>query len=457
MARTNVTSVALAVSLALGGFASQAMATDSQKITELEQRLEALEIELIEARDAAKKQDRVKFSKSSPTPKFVSKDGRSTMEFKARIQADYMDADEIGTGKKASMDDAEKATEIRRLRFGLEGQFSRDWEYELELDFAENEVDVKDANVTWEGWENQKLTLGFQKYAFGLTNTQSSAHQVMMERPSVDTFSADRAMGAQWRYRGNNWVFSLGLGMDYSETEETIIEFEEKDGEIEEIGLEDESIYGESMFYTTRFTYTPINSNNNLLHLGASYMMMDLDRDTQEMRFRARPAAKYTGRMVDTGNFDSTGSDTYGIEAIYQHRNFMLLGEYMNSTADQIDDEDVEVDAYYATASYVLTGEQWRYSGKKGVMKSPRPGQAISEGGWGAWEVAVRYEQANFLEDHMKYGGDLTTLVFGVNWYMENNLKMQLNYIDAEADNKVKDEYSTQDTNILQARLQFAF
>ncbi|QIZ77447.1 OprO/OprP family phosphate-selective porin [Ferrimonas lipolytica] len=472
MARYKISSIALAVSFAVSGFASNVMASDSDKLLELEQRMEALEIELIEARDAAKKTDRLKFKKTSPSPELISKDGRTTMEFKARIQADYVDADAMQTGKKAADTEAMKDTNIRRLRLGLEGQFARDWEYEIELDFADSEVDVKDAKVAFNGWQDQKLILGFQKYGFGLANTQSSAHQIMMERPSVDVFSADRALGVQWRYVGNNWNLALGMGLDYSETDESITEVEttellDEDGNpievVTEVGLDEESIYGESTFYTARATYTPIKNNDNLLHLGASYMLMDLDEGSQETRYRARSASKPVGRMVDTGNFASDGSQTYGVEAMYQHRNMLLRGEYMASTADQFDEddgsslEDVEVDAFYVTASYILTGEQWRYSGKKGVLKSPRPASALSDGGWGAWEIAARYEQANFLEDHMKYGGDLDTWVVGVNWYMEDNLKMQFNYIDAEADNKVKDDYSSQDTNIVQARLHFAF
>lgn len=433
---------ALAASVMLASASMPSFAFDKDKIAELERRLEALERELIETKASMKKQDHIKFSKSSPAPELVAADGRSKMEFKGRIQADYVDADEMYTGKKAEYTPEEKDTSIRRLRFGLEGSFAKDWEYELELDFADDEVEVKDANIAWKGWKSQTLSLGFQKYAFGFSNTQSSGHQVMMERASVDTFSADRALGAQWRYAAKNWTFSTGVGLDFSEGE--------KDDD-------DNSTYEETTFFTNRVTYTPIRDDKSLVHLGASYMMVDLGRDNKELRYRARPASKPTDRMVETEKFAANGSDNFGIEAIFQYDNALLITEYMASTADQIDGQDVEVDAYNMTASYVLTGESWRYSRKKGTLKSPRPSQSFSHGGWGAWEVAVRFDEANFLESHLDYGGDLTTWVYGVNWYIEDNLKLQFNYIDAKATNKVKEDYRDQDTNIWQTRLHFGF
>ncbi|BDY06864.1 porin [Ferrimonas sp. YFM] len=457
MARFAVTAIATAVTLTLSGFAPNVLASDDARIAELEKRMEALEMELIEARDAAKKQDRVKFSKHSPAPELVSRDGKSTLEFKARIQADYVDVDELYTGKKTeTYEPSHKETGIRRLRLGLEGQFSRLWEYEIELDLAGNEVDLKDANVTWEGWDNQKLTLGYQKYAFGLQATQSSAHQIMMERASTDVFSPDRALGAQWRYAGNNWALSLGLGMEYST-------LEEEDWDKDELEFVEEVSYPETDFYTARITWAPYRDNNNLLHLGASYMNLEINDDVGELRYRARPATRPTGRMVDTGKFDSEGAQHYGVEALYQYRNLLLQSEYVAAKADAMEDPDVEVDAYYLTASWVITGEQWRYSRKKGAMKSPRPAKSVSEGGWGAWELAVRYDKANFIDDNLKYGGDMTDWVIGLNWYLEDNLKAQLNYVYAEGDydrafeDKDGVDQTDQDTSVIQARLQFNF
>ena len=72
-------------------------------------------------------------------------------------------------------------------------------------------------------------------------------------------------------------------------------------------------------------------------------------------------------------------------------------------------------------------------------------------------------DNADFLDSSLKYGGEMTNYVLGVNWYLEKNLKAQFNYIyaDADHDRAYTDnngvEQKEQDTSILQARLQFVF
>jgi len=77
------------------------------------------------------------------------------------------------------------------------------------------------------------------------------------------------------------------------------------------------------------------------------------------------------------------------------------------------------------------------------------PDHPLSKGGWGAWEIAGRYSTID-LNDNNEYGGELRDITLGVNWYMENNLKLMFNYIQYDADN-----YN--DDTIFQTRLQWFF
>lgn len=448
MAKANVSRisiVALAVSASLLCFSANAAASEKERITELEERLDMLEVELIEAKDAASQVDRVKFSKSSPSPELISKDGRSTLEFKARIQTDYVSADEMYTGSKREYEDSFNEASIRRIRFGLEGYFSNVWEYELEFDFdGVSEVEVKDANIAYKGWDNSQLTLGFQKFAFGLEATGSSAHLAFLERASTDTFSPDRALGAQWHYVGNKYNVTLGYGVN--------------------AGFDDDDLNFKQDIFNGRFTSAVIDNGEHLLHLGASALFVNNNEAIQETRYRARPNTKASGRTIDTGKFDAESLQHYGAEIAYQRRNFLLQAEYVTGMADQVDEPEVTVDSYYLQAIYTLTGEVWKYSGKKGKFKTVKPDNAISAGGYGAWELALRVDQANFDDVEADiYGGKKTDYVLGVNWYLENNLKAQFNYVHTTADYKKPYEdingnmMYDQDANIFQARLQFAF
>jgi phosphate-selective porin OprO/OprP len=442
------TRIAIAISASLFCFSSAVMASDTDRITELEERLNTLEVELIDAKDAAKDVDRVKFKSGNPSPEFISKDGQSTMQFTGRIQLDYVNADPFYTGSKRKYTDGLNEVSFRRVRFGVEGYFSNAWKYSLEFDFdGVSEVEVKDANVTYKGWNDSELKLGFQKFGFGLEATGSSAQLAFLERASTDTFSPERAVGASWLYEGANYNFTAGYGV-------TAL-------------INDDDLNEKQDVANTRFTMTPIKNSDHLLHIGASALYTKNNSNMLENRYRARPNTKATDRTIDTGKFDADSTQHYGVEAAYQHRNLLVQGEYIMANVDLLDNDDAtsaSFNAYYVQAVYVLTGEQWAYSSKKGKFKTVAPDSAISAGGYGAWELAARIDVTDFDDaDADILGGSKTDYVVGVNWYLENNLKAQLNYVHTQADYEKSfenidgiDVYE-QDGNIIQARLQYAF
>jgi Phosphate-selective porin O and P len=45
----------------------------------------------------------------------------------------------------------DNATELRAARLGIEGNFLQGWKYKFETDFANSEVDVKDAYIEYSG------------------------------------------------------------------------------------------------------------------------------------------------------------------------------------------------------------------------------------------------------------------------------------------------------------------
>lgn len=444
--------VALAISASLLCFSSAAMASESDKVIELEERLNALEIELIEAKDAAKDTDRVKFSSGDPSPELVSKDGQSTMQFTGRIQLDYVNADPFYTGSKLEYEDGLNEVSFRRVRFGVEGYFSNVWKYSLEFDFdGVSEVEVKDANVNYRGFDNSQIKLGFQKFGFGLEATGSSKNLAFLERASTDTFSPERAVGASWLHYGDGYNFTVGYGV-------TAV-------------INDDDLNEKQDVFNTRFTMTPIKNSDHLLHIGASALYTQNNSNMEETRYRARPNTKATGRIIDTGKFNTKSTQHYGLEAAYQHRNFLVQAEYMMAKTDDLfikgdNKGSATINSGYAQAVYTLTGESWRYGTKKGTFKTVKPKNAISAGGYGAWELAARIDYADFNDTDVGiYGGEKTDYVIGINWYLENNLKAQFNYVHTKADYEQGFESINdpdvmlyeQDGNIFQARLQYAF
>ena len=97
-------------------------------------------------------------------------------------------------------------------------------------------------------------------------------------------------------------------------------------------------------------------------------------------------------------------------------------------------------DAWQIAATYLITGEDSSFKGVK-----PKQDFDIDKGGWGAWELVARYSELNLDEDTFKNkaGNSFSTDTYanlsesaqsaktwtaGVNWYLNQNAKVQLNY-----------------------------
>jgi phosphate-selective porin OprO/OprP len=91
--------------------------------------------------------------------------------------------------------------------------------------------------------------------------------------------------------------------------------------------------------------------------------------------------------------------------------------------------------AWQVAGSYVLTGENATYTGvtPRGDF---RPSKDGGWGGWGAWELAARVGELTI--DHQAYAQGFASAAksartdfetaFGVNWYLNRNVKFVLNY-----------------------------
>jgi phosphate-selective porin OprO/OprP len=94
----------------------------------------------------------------------------------------------------------------------------------------------------------------------------------------------------------------------------------------------------------------------------------------------------------------------------------------------------------YIQVGYFLTGETRGYDRRFGKYARVVPlenfflvqdekGRAIY--GLGAWEVQYRYSFVNLNDDSVQ-GGRYGEHTVGLNWYLNSNIKLQLNYINGQ-------------------------
>ena len=81
--------------------------------------------------------------------------------------------------------EANNGTEIRRGRIAFVGTFYKDWKFKTQIDFADNNVGVKDLKLAYTGlkiFEDTKIkvTVGNQKQAFS-RELQESSNDLMFQ------------------------------------------------------------------------------------------------------------------------------------------------------------------------------------------------------------------------------------------------------------------------------------
>ena len=343
---------------------------------------------------------------------------------RGRVHVDYAMHDEdnsdLGDGFRA-----------RRARIGLSGKIDDDWSFQIEYDFAENGSSANDVYLRYTGLEQGNITVGHFKVPFGLEELTSSNNITLIERSlPTTTFAQSRRMGVGYNASGDTWT--LGL-MGFGQSQGSGVRGSTAD---------------EGLGVGGRLTFTPINNDGSLLHLGiAATTESPADKDASVARFRTRPESRPTNvRLIDTGNIgDASSINQFGLEAAWQTGPFSVQSEWMRASVSRSGQPDVDFDGWYLSGSWVLTGESRGYRG--GVFRGVSPASA-----GGAWELTARYSSTD-LDDGPVAGGDEQNWTLGVNWYANNRVRFMLNYINVSSERQGVSD----DPNILLARAQVAF
>lgn len=363
----------------------------------------------------------------------------------AELEADWDSGLRVGLGSSsyltvggrlhldyASIDDditlMDGGFEVRRARISLRGRFGEDWR--AAADWDEGAIPGwKNAYVQYRGIDKLIITGGNQLVPLGFAATSSSNSSTFMEYALPDALNSHFLVGLSAKTYGSNWTLTGGFygdGLSDSDTRTS-------DGQ---------SIAG-------RFTFAPIRSRNKVFHLGVSAELRELD-DTSGARIRARPESLAgTRRLIDTGIInDASEIGTYGFEFASMLDNLILQGEYVSANVKRDLGPEVRLSGAYVQAGWFVSGGKYRYSRRSGNFRAPR-----IKGKTGAWEIAARYSTLD-LEDRDITGGQQTNVTFGVNWYLNEQLRIMFNAVHAEAE--PNRDGLDESVDILQIRFQAA-
>ena len=205
-----------------------------------------------------------------------------------------------------------------------------------------------------------------------------------------------------------------------------------------------------------RASYAPIVERTKALHFGlAGYWRKPTVLEGEASggeRFGARPdlRADEEGIVVDTGRIGYIDSYHYtALELAGVYGQWSFQGELQRVGIERDEGPggsvypDLSFNGYYLLGSYFLTGESRNYYQRLGSFWRVAPHREFDpwgNGGWGAFEVAVRVSRIDLDDEVHDFaggvrGGVSNNVSLALNWYFNPYVRLSLNYVHAEIDN----------------------
>ncbi len=316
-------------------------------------------------------------------------------------------------------DDLRNGTRFRAARLYFAGEIYKHVIFKAEYDFANDAgTDFKDVYVGVQDVliDGSTLLLGNNKAPFSLEELTSSRFITFMERGLPNMFAPSRETGLHVAAPFLDDRLVAGFSLTQTPDDDRFTH------------------NGNEFNVTSRLAGVPYyGDDDRLVHIGASYSYAMLEDN--EAQYRQRPEIRHSERFVDTGVFEADDASTFGVEAATVLGPLSIQGEYMRNFVESDATDDPSLWGYYVFASFFVTGEHRSYAlgeGRFDRVKVKR--NAFTKGGgFGAWELALRYSYLN-LNDELADGGILADVTAGVNWYLNPNTRIMFNYIYADLD-----------------------
>lgn len=333
--------------------------------------------------------------------------------------------------------------DFRRVSLYHKGDFfNEEFFYELEYSFL-GENHYKDILA---GYQNSfksinldyRLKFGNIKIPFSFETYASSKNITFMERAFTDAFSENRKVGVEFLLSQNIKSAKLNL---FSSIFMNSID-EKREHEVEKSG------------YSLRSTFVNKFRKRYILSFGGGYMSQNIKGDNVKIK-QGTESNLMRKKYLSVNIKDVQTLSKVNLEFIYIFDKYYIGGEYTRLKVDAYNKleylHDYNYEAYYIEGSYFLRGQGKRFNMQESLFSKVKP--KID----GALEIAFRYsfiDLNDISNEKIEAGGEASDYTFGVNWYINQELKILFNYIVSEP--RGTEEYDGR-LQVFQVRTLFAF
>ena len=436
---------------------------EEEEKTDVEKQLEELKSSVKDLEDANKE---VETALKTFTTVGTSK---ATIKISGRLHGDYWAFPGADEGIDAFEGrDPEDRFLLRRARFGVAGDITDNTLYKIEMEFADpNNAQFRDVYI---GLKNlpilRTVLIGNQKRPYGLDELNSSRYLIFMERPLISEADDEgqRRLG----------ICSYGLSEDQA--------WNWRYGVFNLENIQNDGVYIGDHYQlqmagrlANTIWYDEYSDGRGYAHWGVAGSIAYPDGNDQggetnanEAIFRTRPEAVTTRRWLDTDRIDFANDFELGtLESVINVGPFQVGGEYQYIWLNRTNAlSDLQFNGYWGYVAYMLTGEHVPWERESGTLGRVKPFEnfflvdttrGYRDGGWGAWQVAARYSNADLTDDDIT-GGVGNAVTIGLNWYWNTNAKMMFNYVYGHIDERGPiDGFSAGDYSILGTRFAVDF
>jgi phosphate-selective porin OprO/OprP len=403
-----------------------------------ERRREALEKANAEEKAAKAKEAEPATLKGKFSDGFTleSGDKQHAISLSGRVHADYrsFSPEEVGAD----------TFDIRRAYLGVSGKLYNDWTFEVTGDLAADTLEY--AFLNYKQSDALQFRIGAFKMPFSFEELTSSRFIDFQERSLVNALVPAKEQGLSIYGEPAKNVFAYAIAASNGQG---------KEGDDTSNTVDDKDLIGRLVL-----NLAPMMSlSNTIIHLGGNY-------STGTIPVAAAPSGRTEGRGATffiPAAFTGTEVDRErtGLEAVLAWGPVKLQTEWVTAnfqgTSTGGVDYDRNIDAYYASVNWLITGEKYSDSYTLNGMRAIKPNNPFKKGagGTGAWELGVRWSKwdgSEFAATNPAGTGALTTgcvatggactteadaMTVALKWIPITPVRFYLNYVQTDFDTPV--------------------